>query len=159
MAFELGVISDTHGLLRPEAMAALQGCGQIIHPGDVHRDGLLEQWRESAPTAAVRGNWDRGAWAEALPPELFLTAAGVEVYVVHNLHDLAFDPAARGIGMVVSGHSHKPVVERRGGVWFLNPGSAGRRRFSLPTTLARVQIGGGGEIAVRLVDLLAPPAQ
>ena len=129
----IGLISDTHGLLRPEAVSALAGCGRIIHAGDVGNPEILDALGRIAPVTAVRGNVDAGAWAEALPQ----TAAVEGIYVLHNIHDLKIDPAAHGYRMVVSGHSHKPGSSEKSGVLYVNPGSAGPRRFRLPITVAR----------------------
>lgn len=148
----LGIISDTHGLLRQEAIDALAGAEHIVHAGDVGDAMVLERLRELAPLTVVRGNIDVGRWAAALPATEMLAAAGLTLYVIHDLKELSLDPAAAGIDVVVSGHTHKPSVERRGGVLFINPGSAGRRRFSLPVTLALLDVGEAG-MRIRLVDL------
>ena len=138
---EIGVISDTHGLLRPEAAAALAGVEGIIHGGDVGGEDILEALAEIAPVTAVRGNTDYEPWAARLSMTELLEAGGRSIYVVHDMEDLDVDPVAAGIDVVVFGHSHRPVWERRGGgVWHLNPGSAGPRRFSLPVTVARLQV-------------------
>jgi putative phosphoesterase len=153
MGSRVGVISDTHGLLRPEALRALARCDQIIHAGDVGAPGILEQLRAIAPVTAVRGNVDHGAWAEDLPAEAVLSVAGISFYVLHDVHDLGLAPDAAGIGAVISGHSHQPLIRDQGGVLYLNPGSAGPRRFRLPVTLAIVKITDGA-LAPRLVTLL-----
>jgi uncharacterized protein len=140
---KLGVISDTHGLLRPEAEALLAGVEHIVHAGDIGAPGIVPRLRRLAPTTAIRGNVDRDAWAEAFPETATLTLAGRQVHVLHDRAQLAFDPAARGVAVVISGHSHRPKIETAGGVLYLNPGSAGRRRFSLPVTLATLAITGG----------------
>jgi len=137
----VGLISDTHGLLRPEALRALAGCDLIIHAGDVGTPEILDALRAVAPVVAVRGNVDKGAWATALPATAVADAGGTLIYVMHDLNDLDLDPAAAGFGVVVSGHSHKPARSERGGVLFVNPGSAGRRRFRLPVTVARLALG------------------
>ena len=149
----IGVISDTHGLLRPEALAALAGCEQIIHAGDVGKAEILTELQRVAPLTTVRGNVDHGPWAEALPVQARLEVGGTQILVLHDLHTLDFDPAAVGIGVVISGHSHQPSVERKNGVLYLNPGSAGKRRFSLPVTLAKLEQGPDGPEA-KLVRLL-----
>ncbi len=136
----VGVVSDTHGLLRDEAVAALQGSDWIVHAGDVGGDGILERLREIAPVAAVRGNNDHGPWASRLPQTHRLEVGGVCVFVIHDLAARAIDPVAIGVDVVVCGHSHQPVIERRAGVLFVNPGSAGPRRFQLPISLARLAI-------------------
>jgi putative phosphoesterase len=137
----VGLISDTHGLLRPEAMRALAGADLIIHAGDVGDPGILNALRAVAPVVAVRGNVDTGAWASALPATAVAEAGGTLIYVLHDLNELDLDPAAAGCDVVVSGHSHQPASSERGGVLFVNPGSAGRRRFKLPVTVARVDLG------------------
>jgi uncharacterized protein len=136
----IGLISDTHGILRPEAVTALAGSDLIIHAGDVGKPEILEDLRHVAPVVCVRGNIDKGAWADVLP----LTAA-VEIrsgwmYVLHDVHQLDLDPAVAGFHIVVSGHSHKPSRTERDGVLYVNPGSAGPRRFRLPTTVARLDL-------------------
>ena len=138
----VGVISDTHGLVRPGALAALQGSGLIIHAGDVGGPGVLEELGRVAPVVAVRGNNDRGAWAEALAEYEGLEVNGTFLYVLHDLKELDIAPAAAGFRVVISGHSHKPLVEERRGVLYLNPGSAGPRRFKLPVTVARLNVAG-----------------
>jgi putative phosphoesterase len=139
-AFTVGVISDTHGLLRPQAIAALRGCDLIIHAGDVGKPTVLDALRGIAPTCAVRGNIDRGDWALALPATEVVEAGELRFFVLHNIAELAVDPAASGFAAVVFGHSHVPSIETRAGVLFLNPGSAGPRRFKLPVTLARARV-------------------
>jgi len=136
----VGVISDTHGLVRPEALEALAGAGLIIHAGDVGGPEVLEALRRVAPVVAVRGNNDRGAWAEALPDYEAVEINGAFVYVLHDIKELDIAPAPAGFRVVVSGHSHKPSIEERRGVLYLNPGSAGPRRFKLPVTLARLKL-------------------
>jgi hypothetical protein len=135
------LISDTHGLLRPEAVRALEGADLIIHAGDVGAPEILDVLRAVAPVVAVRGNVDTGAWASALPATAVAEANGTLIYVLHDLNELDLDPAAAGFGVVVSGHSHTPASSERSGVLFVNPGSAGRRRFKLPVTVARVDLG------------------
>jgi len=137
----IGLISDTHGLLRPEAVRALEGADLIIHAGDVGAPEILDVLRAVAPVVAVRGNVDTGAWASALPATAVAEANGTLIYVLHDLNELDLDPAAAGFGVVVSGHSHQPARAERGGVLFINPGSAGRRRFKLPVTVARLDLG------------------
>lgn len=135
----LGVISDTHGLLRAEALAALAGCKFILHAGDIGAPEILDQLRTIAPVFAVRGNIDTAPWAMSLPETVAVTAGPASIYMLHDLHALDLDPAAR-FDMVVSGHSHKPSQVERGGVLYLNPGSAGPRRFLLPVSLALVDL-------------------
>jgi uncharacterized protein len=136
----VGVISDTHGLLRPEALRALDGSDLIIHGGDVGRPEILDALRALAPVVAVRGNIDHGAWAEALPLVASAATDSAAIYVLHDLKQLDLDPAASGFRVVVSGHSHKPSRTERNGVLYLNPGSAGPRRFKLPVTIARLDL-------------------
>ncbi|MGO4882139.1 MAG: metallophosphoesterase family protein [Bryobacteraceae bacterium] len=136
----IGLISDTHGLLRPEALQALAGSDLIIHAGDVGKPEILDALRAVAPVAAVRGNVDTGAWAAALPATAVAEAGGVLIYVLHDLNELDLNPAAAGFAMVVSGHSHKPGSTEHDGVRYVNPGSAGPRRFKLPVTVARVDL-------------------
>lgn len=135
---EVGVISDTHGLLRPEAVEALTGCDVILHAGDVGDPQILQNLVTLAPVFAVRGNVDRGPWARALPTTEVIEVAGVRFLMIHVLDDLDVDPVAAGLDVVVYGHSHRPAAEEREGVLYLNPGSAGPRRFDLPVTLARL---------------------
>jgi putative phosphoesterase len=137
----VGLISDTHGLLRPEAVRALAGSDLIIHAGDVGTPEILDALRAVAPVVAVRGNVDKGAWASALPATAVAGAGGTLIYVLHDLNELDLDAAAAGFAVVVSGHSHKPGSAERGGVLFVNPGSAGQRRFKLPVTVARLDLG------------------
>ena len=136
----VGLISDTHGLLRPEALHALGGSGLIIHAGDVGKPAILDALRGIAPVVAVRGNIDQEDWAKALPETAVVEAGPAKLYVLHNLHDLAIDPAASGYQAVVSGHSHKPARSEKAGVLYLNPGAAGPRRFKLPVTVARLDL-------------------
>jgi uncharacterized protein len=139
----IGVISDTHGLIREQALAALTGVDLIIHAGDVGKPAVLETLSRLAPVHAVRGNADVGDWARKLPPARSVEVEGVRIYVLHDLAQLKIDPAARGYNIVISGHSHKLRTERRERVLYLNPGSAGPRRFRLPVTLARLSIDAG----------------
>jgi len=149
----VGVISDTHGLVRPEAVEALKGSELIIHAGDVGDPRVLEELGRVAPVVAVRGNNDRGAWAEALPEYEAFEVNKAFVYVLHDLKELDIAPAAAGFRVVVSGHSHKPLAEERRGVLYLNPGSAGPRRFKLPVTVARLTLE-GGDARAEIVNLL-----
>jgi putative phosphoesterase len=148
----LGVISDTHGLMRSEAIAALRGCDLIIHAGDVGKPEVLDRLREIAPTFAIRGNVDGGAWAERLPDTDIVEVGELLFYVVHNLADLDLDPPTAGFAAVVFGHSHQPAIETRDGVLYLNPGAAGPRRFKLPVSLARVRVE-GREVRPEIVEL------
>jgi putative phosphoesterase len=137
----VGLISDTHGLLRKEALRALEGSDLIIHAGDVGKPEILDALRALAPVVAVKGNIDRGAWAASLPAAAVAEMGRAAIYVLHDLNELDLDPAAAGFHVVVSGHSHHPAHAKRDGVLFVNPGSAGPRRFKLPVTVARLVLG------------------
>jgi len=132
----VGVISDTHGLLRPEALEALQGVGHILHAGDIGDPEHLDALARIAPLTAIRGNIDRNPWAEDLPLTASLTTHGLNIYMIHDRKDLQVDPEAQGRNVVISGHSHKPSIEETGSLLWLTPGAAGPRRFRLPITLA-----------------------
>jgi putative phosphoesterase len=151
----IGLISDTHGLLRPEATAFLQGCDHILHGGDIGGPEILEQLSALAPLTAVRGNNDTQSWAARLPESRLLEFGGITLYVIHNVDELELDPAAAGVRVIVSGHSHQPSVRERGGAIYVNPGSAGPRRFKLPISVGELQIR-GTLITPKLVQLLAP---
>ena len=138
----VGVISDTHGLMRPEALAALHGSDLIIHAGDVGKAEVLADLRRMAPTFAVRGNIDWQSWSVSLPETQSVEVGQLRLFVLHQIGELRIDPAAAGYAAVVYGHSHKPSIDWRDGVLYLNPGSAGPRRFRLPVTIARVRISG-----------------
>ena len=148
----VGLISDTHGLLRPQAVAALQGSNFIVHGGDIGDAAVLDALRAIAPLTVVRGNNDREPWAARIPETDFLQVAGVLVYAIHDLSQIDIDPAAAGVRVVVSGHSHKPKVEERGGVLYVNPGSAGPRRFKLPIAVAELVVTGDA-VTARIVEL------
>ncbi len=148
----LGIISDTHGLLRPQAVAFLHGCDRILHGGDIGNAEILAQLSTIAPVTAIRGNNDKGDWAEAIPETEFFEFGGVYVYAIHDLAQLDIEPSAAGIRVVVSGHSHKPLIERRDDIFFINPGSAGPRRFKLPISVADILIEGSA-ISPRIVGL------
>ena len=137
----IGLISDTHGLLRKEAVEALRGSELIIHAGDVGKPEILEGLRKIAPVVAVRGNVDTAEWAMALPETAVAKAGATLIYVLHDVKALDLNPAAVGFHIVVSGHTHKPVKTERGGVLYINPGSAGPRRFQLPVSVARLNLG------------------
>lgn len=139
----IGVISDTHGLLRPEAVAALAGVDLILHAGDVGSEQVLEALREIAPVTAVRGNNDKASWAAALKLWETVEFAGRSLYMIHDIADLDVSPAAAGFAAVITGHSHKPGVRTQEGVLFMNPGSAGPRRFKLPITLGTLELRAG----------------
>jgi len=148
----IGLISDTHDLLRPEALAFLAGSDRIVHGGDVCRPEVLEALAAIAPVVAVRGNNDRGALAARLRESELVEVGGVWLYAIHDLAQLDIDPAAAGVAVVVSGHSHRPSVERRDGVLYVNPGSAGPRRFSLPISVGELSLVGGA-VTARTVTL------
>jgi putative phosphoesterase len=148
----IGVISDTHGLLRPEAIDALRGSELIVHAGDVGKPEVFERLRAIAPTIAVRGNVDTGSWAAALPEAEVVEVGPVHLYVLHDLATLDLDPKAAGFAAVIFGHSHRPGAELGNDVLYLNPGSAGPRRFSLPITVARLRVE-GDRVSHEIVDL------
>lgn len=151
----VGVISDTHGLVRPEAQRFLAGSQLIIHCGDICGPEVLEALERIAPTVAVRGNNDKGEWAQRLAEHELLCLGELSVYVLHDLAQLDIDPAGAGVAVVLTGHSHKPHVERRAGILYVNPGSAGPRRFQLPISAAELLIA-GSEVSARVVDLVQP---
>jgi uncharacterized protein len=154
MATRIGLISDTHGLLRPEAAAFLAGSAHIVHAGDVGDPAILDALAAIAPLTVVRGNVDTDAWAQRLPETARVTVAGVTIYTVHDVNDLGRRRVAPpGVRVVVTGHSHKPVSETRDGVLYVNPGSAGPRRFRLPITVAEMVVDGDA-IDVRIVPLV-----
>lgn len=137
---KIGVISDTHGLLRPEAEQCLAGVAHIIHAGDIGRPEVIAGLRRIAPVIAIKGNVDTADWATRYPATKTVKLGGRAIHVLHDVHELELDPASYGIDVVISGHSHKPDIETVDGVLFLNPGSAGPRRFSLPITLATLEL-------------------
>ena len=150
----IGVISDTHGLMRPEVPTAFDGVELILHAGDIGEAEVIRQLKSIAPVLVVRGNNDTGSWARAIPETKVTRIGRVSIYMLHNLKEIDLDPSAKGFQVVISGHSHRPSIETRGGVLFLNPGSAGPRRFKLPITVARLTIDGSvvdGEI-IALTD-------
>jgi hypothetical protein len=148
----VGLISDTHGLLRPQALAALSGSDLIVHAGDIGEVAILDALRAIAPVTAVRGNNDRAAAFRALPDTDVLQAGSALLYVIHDVSELGLDPAAAGFRVVVSGHSHRPRVETRDGVLYVNPGSAGPRRFTLPIAVGRLRIE-GTHVEAAIVEL------
>ena len=151
----IGLISDTHGLLRPEAILFLQGCDQIVHAGDIGNERVLSELAEIAPVSAVRGNNDSGAWAATLPQTQSLVLGGVAIFVLHDFKDLRIHPHPAGAQVVICGHSHKAQVLREpSGVLVINPGSAGPRRFTLPVTAAELMISDEKTFESRIVDLL-----
>ena len=137
----IGLISDTHGLLRKEALEALRGSEMILHAGDVGKPEILEALRELAPVVAVRGNVDTQEWARGLPTTAIAQAGAIRIYMMHDVKQLDLDPVTAGFQTVLSGHSHQPGKAERGGVWYINPGSAGPRRFQLPVTVALLNLG------------------
>ena len=139
----IGIIADTHGLVRPGAVAALAGAERIIHAGDIGRPEVLQALEAVAPVIAVRGNNDTGAWAAAMPDTAVVDVDDLWVYILHDVKALDFDPATAGFSAVICGHSHQPRLEQRAGVWFINPGSAGPRRFKLPVAVARLYVHAG----------------
>ena len=151
----IGVISDTHGLLRPEAKAALMGSDYIVHGGDIGDAAILSELAAIAPLTVVRGNNDKGQWAEAVPHTARLQVGPVLLYAVHDIATIDIDPALAGVQVVIYGHSHRPLVEQRGTVLFLNPGSAGPRRFKLPVSVAHLDIE-GDTLSARIVELDIP---
>ena len=151
----IGLIADTHGLLRPEALNALSGVERIIHAGDIGSPHIIERLQRIAPVTAIRGNNDKGAWAAAIPETLELAVRGRKIHVLHDLAELEISPIAAGIAVVVSGHSHKPRIEQRDGVLFVNPGSAGPRRFRLPVAVAKLYID-ADTVRAEIVELKVP---
>ena len=150
----IGLISDTHGLLRPEALAFLRGCQHIIHGGDIGEQRILDELAAIAPVTAVRGNNDMAPWAKDVPDTAVIEIDGVRVYAIHDLAQLDIDPAAAGVRVVMSGHSHRPLARERDGVLYINPGSAGPRRFKLPISAAELLLDGGA-VTSRIVELVA----
>jgi putative phosphoesterase len=154
----IGLISDTHGLLRREALDALRGADRIVHAGDVGDPAILDALHALAPLHAVRGNNDHGPWADALPEADTFELDGVRVHLLHDVKTLAIDPTASGVRVVIAGHSHRPKVRDDGRVLWIDPGSAGPRRFSLPVTVAEMTIASGGASA-RIVELAVAPVR
>ncbi len=151
--YTVGVISDTHGLLRPEAVAALRGSDYIIHAGDVGDAAILTELSGIAPVTAVRGNVDREKWARDLPATNVLQLNGVAIYVLHDLAELDLDPRSANVAAVIFGHSHRPSQEMRNGVLFFNPGAAGPRRFTLPVSVGRLRVV-GGNVSAEILTLI-----
>jgi len=151
-ALRVGLISDTHGLLRSEAVAALQGCDFIVHGGDIGNAGILATLQAIAPLTVVRGNNDQEPWADGIAEIEFLRVGGVLVYAIHDLSQIDIDPAAAEVRVVVSGHSHQPKIEERDGVLYVNPGSAGPRRFKLPIAIAELIVD-GKTVTARIIEL------
>ncbi len=149
---QIGIISDTHGLLRPQAIAALQGVDLILHAGDIGKLDVLTQLENIAPVTAVRGNNDREAWAEAIPEQQTLQVGAVSIHLLHIAKELTLEPKTAGVQVVVSGHSHQPLIEEQQGILFINPGSAGPRRFHLPVSIAYLQVA-GTDLQAKIVEL------
>ena len=149
----IGLISDTHGLIRPEALSALRGVELIVHAGDIGKPEVLEALRAIAPVAAIKGNNDTGPWARHIPEIVDLHVKDRTLHVIHNVHDVETNPASAGIHVVISGHSHKPSVEMRDDVLFVNPGSAGPRRFKLPVTVGLLLLQ-NTDVSAEIIPLL-----
>jgi uncharacterized protein len=148
----LGVVSDTHGLLRPEALRALRGSERILHAGDIGAPEILDALAQIAPVTAVRGNIDTEPWARSLPETEVVEAAGVSIYILHDLSQLDLKPQAAGFRVVVCGHSHRPKIEEKNDVLYFNPGNAGPRRFKLPVSVGRLMIE-AGKVRAELLEL------
>jgi len=153
-SIRIGLISDTHGLVREEALAALDGCRHIIHAGDIDTPDVLARLRRLAPVTVVRGNNDRGTWADSIPVFDVVEFGVVSVYVRHDVAELDIDPVAAGFRVMVFGHSHRPMVETREGILFVNPGSAGPRRFKLPVAVGELLIA-GDRVDARIIELFS----
>jgi putative phosphoesterase len=151
-AGRIGLISDTHGLVRPEALAALEGSELIIHAGDIGKAEVLTSLKAIAPVIAIRGNNDRDAWAKKIPDVLNVQINGIAIHVIHNVNELDADPITEGFRAIVSGHSHKPGLVTREGILFINPGSAGPRRFKLPVTVGKLLLV-RDSVRVKIVNL------
>ena len=152
--FRIGLISDTHGLLRPEAVEFLKGSDHIIHAGDIGTQAVIDKLARLAPVTAVRGNNDRGDWAEIIPETEFIELAGIYLYIIHDAAGLDIDPEAADVKVVVAGHSHIPMMEQRGAVLYANPGSSGPRRFKLPVAAGELMIS-NGRVCARTVELIS----
>lgn len=148
----IGVISDTHGLLREEALAVLRGCDLILHAGDIGDESVIERLNAIAPVCAVRGNIDSGTWAKRYPETEVAVFGARYFYLLHNLADLDLDPAAAGFSAVISGHSHRPKIAEQNGIFYVNPGSAGPRRFSLPVAVAKIFVD-DRELRAEIIEL------
>ena len=152
-SFVVGLISDTHGLLRPQALELLAGSDLIVHAGDIGNPDIVTELARLAPVVAIRGNVDRADWAQSFPEtQIVEVEPSIPLYVLHNVDDLDLDPAAAGFRVVVSGHSHKPGTRSSGGVLYVNPGSAGPRRFSLPVSVGRLLID-GSRVSAELIEI------
>ena len=155
----IGVIADTHGLLRPEAVAFLQGCSHIIHAGDIGEPQVLDELGSLAPVTAVRGNNDAGEWAQRLRERETIRVAGVNIHVIHDLGQMHLDAERSSVQVVISGHSHKPAITQREDTLFLNPGSAGPRRFKLPVSIGELIVRDDGSVTARIQELSVRPAR
>jgi uncharacterized protein len=151
-ALRVALLSDTHGLMRPEARAFAAGCDYIIHGGDIGSAEILDELAAMAPLIAVRGNNDKQAWAAHLPETEMIRVGGAFVYVIHDVSQLDIEPHAAGVQVIVSGHSHKPLVEQRNGILYVNPGSCGPRRFKLPISVGELMVN-GAEVRARIIEL------
>lgn len=149
---QIGIISDTHSLVRPEAIGVLNGSELILHAGDIGKPDVLQALGEIAPVIAVRGNVDRGEWAATIPDCLTIKIEQVSIHIIHIIQELAIDPQANGIQVVISGHTHKPSLYEKAGVLYLNPGSAGPRRFKLPIAVAQLHIE-GDRVQAKMIEL------
>ena len=149
----IGIISDTHGLVRPEALQALQGVEMILHAGDVGNKEVLDTLKQVAPVVAVRGNNDKGEWAQSLPDWEVVEVGDVSIYMLHDVKEIEISPAGGGFRVVVSGHSHKPSVTEQRGVLYVNPGSAGPRRFKLPVSVAHLHVD-GEKVQAKIIELV-----
>jgi putative phosphoesterase len=149
----IGIISDTHGLVRPEALQALQGVEMILHAGDVGHQEVLDTLKQVAPVVAVRGNNDKGEWAQSLPDWEVVEVGDVSIYMLHDVKEIEISPAGGGFRVVVSGHSHKPSVTEQRGVLYVNPGSAGPRRFKLPVSVAHLHVD-GEKVQAKVIELV-----
>ena len=152
-ALRVGVVSDTHGLLRPEARAFAGSCDYIIHGGDIGAPAILDELSALAPLTAVKGNNDRQAWAAHLPETEMIRVGGVFIYIIHDIAQLDIEPHAAGAHVIVSGHSHKPLIELRGGILYVNPGSCGPRRFRLPLSVGEIRVD-GTKVRARTLELV-----
>lgn len=151
----IGIISDTHGLLRPEALTPFMGAERIVHAGDIGSPAVLEKLETMAPVSAIRGNNDKAPWAENLPDTLLIKVRGHTIHVLHDLAQIDLSPKAAGVDVVISGHSHKPGIEEHEGVLYINPGSAGPRRFRLPIAVAKLYVA-DDSVRAEIVELKLP---
>jgi len=148
----IGLVADTHGLIRPQALDALRGADLIIHAGDIGKAEVLDALKPIAPLRAIKGNNDRGLWAKKMADTMIVTVGGVKLYLIHDVNELSCEPSKQGIAAVISGHSHKPSIIRRDGVLFVNPGSAGPRRFNLPVAVGMLHVD-GSDATAEIIEL------